>query len=158
MQRVHQAAGIAFAALGVFMALQGRALGIEGMYGPGRGFFAFVVGVALCITSVLWLARVTVHGAEKMPADFVPERDGLVRIAAIVCGLAAFAVAVTSLGFNLTMLAFLLILFFAAGGDHPIAKVITAIAASFGLNYVFEELLKVPLPDASLPALRALGL
>lgn len=158
MQRIHQVAGLAFAALGVFMALQGRKLGIEGLYGPGPGFFAFVIGVGLVLASALWIARVTMYGAAAIPADFVPDRGALIRIAAVVCALVAFALVLRSLGFALTMLAFLLVLFFAFGRAHAIAKLVTAAAASFGLNYVFEKLLRVPLPDAALPALRALGL
>jgi hypothetical protein len=41
--------------------------------------------------------------------------------------------------------------------EHVLAKIVVAVAGSVGTHYVFERYLRVPLPDASLPALRSLG-
>ena len=41
--------------------------------------------------------------------------------------------------------------------EHAIAKVVVALTGSAGTHYVFEHFLRVPLPDATLPALRSLG-
>ena len=51
------------------------------------------------------------------------------------------------------MLAFLLGLFVAYDRRHALAKV----AAGVGAHYVFELVLGVPFPYASVPALRSLG-
>ena len=75
----------------------------------------------------------------------------------IVLALVAFAVLLTPLGFKLVMLALLLGLFFAYDRQHAVAKIVVAVAGSVGTHYVFERFLRVPLPDASLPALRSLG-
>ena len=62
-----------------------------------------------------------------------------------------------ALGFKLVMLALLLGLFFVYDREHALAKIVVALAGSVGTHYVFERFLRVPLPDASLPALRSLG-
>jgi putative tricarboxylic transport membrane protein len=80
-----------------------------------------------------------------------------VRVASIILTLVTFAVLLTPLGFKLVMLALLLGLFFAYDREHVLAKIGMAVAASVGTHYVFSHYLRVPLPDASLPALRALG-
>ena len=52
---------------------------------------------------------------------------------------------------------FLLVLFFAFDRGHPIFKIVIAFAGSFGVHYGFERFLRVPLPNASIEFLRALG-
>ena len=44
-----------FLALGAWLAWQGTQLGIQGMIGPGKGFFAFWVGLAMTLFAALWL-------------------------------------------------------------------------------------------------------
>jgi hypothetical protein len=78
-------------------------------------------------------------------------------VASILLALIAFAVLLTPLGFKLVMLALLLGLFFAYDRQHALAKILVAVAGSVGTHYVFEHFLRVPLPYASLPALRSLG-
>lgn len=40
---------------------------------------------------------------------------------------------------------------------HVLAKIVAAVAGSVGTHDVFEHYLRVPLPDAPLPALRSQG-
>jgi hypothetical protein len=103
----------------------------------------------------VWLGQVLLGPATPAPAG--SESGGLGRVAAIILALIAFAVLLTPLGFTLVMLALLLGLFFAYDREHVLAKIVVAIAGSVGTHYVFEHYLRVPLPDASLPALRSLG-
>jgi hypothetical protein len=160
VRRVYQVASAACAAVGVFLAVQGRALGLGGRFdpGPGPGFFAFWVGVALAVLSAVWLGRVTLGPAEPRPADFVPPRAGMRRVASVVLALALFGALLTPAGFDLTMFGFLLFLFLAFRREHRVLKVVIAVAGSVGVHYVLERLLKVPLPSASLEWLRRLGL
>ena len=78
-------------------------------------------------------------------------------MAAILLALVAFAVLLALLGFTLVMLGLLLGLFFAYDREHALAKLVVALVGSAGTHYVFERFLRVPLPDATLPALRSLG-
>ena len=72
--------------------------------------------------------------------------------------LVAFAILVERLGFNLTMLGLLLFLLTAFRRERLALKIVLAITASFGTHYVFEQLLRVPLPSSSIGILQALGL
>jgi hypothetical protein len=156
----YQVTSAACAAVGVFLAVQGRALGITGQFGPGPGpgFFAFWVGVALAVLSAGWFARVTLGPAAPRPADLIPPRDGLLRVAAVVAALVGFGALLTAVGFDVAMFAFLLFLFLAFGREHRALKLALAVVGSIGVHYVLERLLRVPLPSASIELLRRLGL
>jgi putative tricarboxylic transport membrane protein len=157
VKRVRQLSAVVLAATGVFLAFAGLQLRLEGQYGPGPGFLAFWVGLALAIFSVVWFGQVVLAPASAVAAWDESQAGGLVRVAAIILALIAFAALLTSIGFKLVMLALLLGLFFAYDWEHVLAKIVVAVAGSVGTHYVFERFLRVPLPDASVPALRSLG-
>jgi hypothetical protein len=158
VRRIHQAASLSFLGLGVFLVLQGRALGLAGPFGPGPGFFAFWVGIGLAGLSLVWLGRATLRPVEPMPPDFVPPLGGMLRVVSVVLALVAFAVVLAPLGFNLAMFGFLIFLLLAFGREYAGLKIVIAVAGSFGVHYVFERLLRVPLPYSSVSLLRDLGL
>lgn len=158
MKRIYQGSALLGTAIGVFVAVHGYRLKIEGLYGPGPGFFPFWIGLGITLLSLLWLTQATLRPVPAMPADFVPERPQLLGLLVIVGAMAAFAVLLRPLGFNLAMLGLLLFLFFVIDRKHPVAKIVIACIGSFGVHYVFEEMLRVPLPFAALPALQQLGL
>jgi hypothetical protein len=154
---VRQVSSLVLAGTGVFLAIAGLRLGLEGPYGPGPGFLAFGVGLALAVLSVVWLVQVSRAPAEApAPAD-APGPGGLRRVAAVLLALVGFTALLTPLGFKLVMLGLLLFLLFAIDRRHALPKLAVAVAGSVGTHYVFEHLLRVPLPYASLPALRSLG-
>lgn len=154
MTRFRQAAALVVTAIGVFLALAGVRLRLEGQYGPGPGFLAFWVGLALAVLGPVWLVQVSLA---PPPAPRPSAPGGPARVAAILGALAAFAVLLAPLGFTLVMLGLLLGLFFAYDREHALAKIVVALVGSVGTHYVFERFLRVPLPDATLPALRSLG-
>ena len=154
MTRFRQAAALVVTAIGVFLALAGVRLRLEGQYGPGPGFLAFWVGLALAVLGPVWLVQVSL-APPPAPAPSAP--GGPARVAAILAALVAFAVLLAPLGFTLVMLGLLLGLFFAYDREHALAKIVVALVGSVGTHYVFERFLRVPLPDATLPALRSLG-
>ena len=155
MKIARQLAALLLAGTGVFLVVAGIRLRLEGQYGPGPGFLAFWVGVPLALLSVVWLGQVSLAPPPPHPTESEP--GGLGRVASIILALIAFAVLLTPFGFKLVMLALLLGLFFAYDREHALAKIVVAVAGSVGTHYVFERYLRVPLPDASLPALRSLG-
>ena len=59
------------------------------------------------------------------------------------------------LGFNLAMLGFLMVLLLAFDREYVVAKIVVAFAGSSGPTTLFERVLKVPLPYASMATLRA---
>ncbi|MBL8697630.1 MAG: tripartite tricarboxylate transporter TctB family protein [Alphaproteobacteria bacterium] len=145
-------------ALGVYLAWQGTRLRIEGDFGPGPGFFPFWIGSGIAVLATAWLAQLVLRPAVAAGERFLPPRDAAAKLAIVVGALVAFMLLLRPIGFNLAMLGLLLVLFFAVDRRHAAAKVAIAVAASFGVHWLFEHALNVPLPDAALPALQALGL
>lgn len=145
-------------ALGVFLVMRGARLGIEGDYGPGAGFFPAVIGTILALAAATWLATAGLGPAPTPPQEFETEWRGVGVVAAAVAALIAYGFALHQLGFRLSSLLLLLVLFFAPGFARWPAKLAAAVAASFGVHHAFTEWLRVPLPEASLAPLRALGL
>jgi hypothetical protein len=158
MRRASLVMALLFVAAGLFMTYGGYALKLKGQYGPGPGFTAFWIGLPLTVLSAIWLVQLCRQWRAENPEPFESERGGLRRIAAVLLALVAFGALLVPLGFDLTMLALLLFLFFAFSREHPIIKIVIAIAGSFGIHYSFEHFLRVPLPSASIDFLQALGL
>lgn len=158
MRRLYQACSLLCIALGAYLAYEGYRLRLVGQLGPGPGFFPFWTGIALVVVGALWLTQASLRGAPRLPTGFVPVRGRLLTLAAIVLALVAFMLLLRPLGFNLAMLLLLLFLFFLIDRSHPVAKVVLAFLGSFGVHYLFEQVLRVPLPFASWGALRQFGL
>jgi putative tricarboxylic transport membrane protein len=156
VQRASQFASLLFGAIGLFMIAAGYRLGLTGEFGPGVGFFGFVIGILLMILSAVWFLQLRRETPAREP--LVIERGGLLRAGSVALSLVVFAIAVEPVGFRLTMLALLLFLLIAFNRSHLNLKIVLAVAGSFGTYYVFVRLLRVPLPSASIDFLRNLGL
>jgi len=157
MRRASLVMAVLFVAAGVFMTYGGYVLKLKGQYGPGPGFTAFWIGLPLTALSAIWLVQLLRRWKAEDPASFESERGGLRRIATVLLALVAFGALLVPLGFDLAMLSLLLFLFFAFDREHPVVKIVIALAGSFGVHYAFEHFLRVPLPNASIEFLRALG-
>lgn len=160
MKTARQATGLLVVALGAFLAWQGLRLRVEGDFGPGPGFFPFWIGLALAAMGIAWSLRLAVGAAGADDGEggrFLPPRRNLALIATVVGALLCFMLLLRPVGFDLAMLGLLLALFFAIDRSHAVAKVAIAVVASFGVHWVFETLLAMPLPNAAIPALRQLG-
>jgi putative tricarboxylic transport membrane protein len=157
VRRICQTASLLLLGVGLFLVYQGRAIGLAGHFGPGPGFFAFWVGIALAVLSLVWCGQASLRSAKAMPPGFVPDRGGIVRVASVMLAMVAFVMVLTTLGFNLAMLGLLLFLMLAFGREYLVTKIVISIAGSFGVHYVFETLLRVPLPYSSIAFLRSLG-
>lgn len=152
MKVARHVTGLLVVALGIFLAWQGTRLRIDGDFGPGPGFFPFWIGLGLVAMGATWSLRLAV-GDE----GFLPPRENLVLLVVVVGALVAFMLLLRPIGFDLAMLALLLTLFFAIDRSRVVAKLATAVIASFGVHWVFETLLAMPLPHAAIPALRQFG-
>jgi putative tricarboxylic transport membrane protein len=157
VKRTHQVASLVFAGIGVFLVFQGIRLRLEGQVGPGPGFFPFWIGMTLTLVSALWLAQVSFQPATASTSSLLPPRRERIMLIAVILALVAFMLLLRPIGFNLAMLGLLLFLFFVIDREHAVAKVVIAFVGSFGVHYVFEQLLRVPLPFASLSFLQQLG-
>ncbi len=158
MRRVNQIAALLFLAFSAFLMYQSQSMEYYVDLGPGPGFFPFWLGVLMGVLSTIWLVQVSRGPAEPMEAGFVPGRQGKLRIVAILLAMVFFGWFVDTIGFQLTMLIFMVFLLTALGRQKPIVTVLAALLGSFGVYYAFTQWLDVQLPAASIEFLSNLGL
>jgi hypothetical protein len=157
MRPYRQFASLLFAALAVFLVYEGFELRLQGNFGPGPGFMAAVVGALLLVCSVAWGVRESLVRSQGFPAELLPHPECLQLNEIIAGAKLVLATVLTSVGFKLSLFLFLLVAQFVFGRDRPVLKVLVALACSFGVFLLFERVLRVPLPDASIDWLAALG-
>lgn len=146
MKRPNQIAGIVLLLFSAFMAREAFDMTYYTPLGPGPGFFPFWVSVFIGLLSAIVLFQATFHRSDPMPEDFFPSRFGYYRVAAVTFGMIFVVVAMESLGFRLAMLPFLLFMLYALGKQNLLVTSLVALAGSFGVFYVFNDWLQVPLP------------
>jgi disulfide bond formation protein DsbB len=158
MRPLYQIAALLFLGLGVFVIWESWNLKYYTKLGPGAGFLPFWVGAVLTVLSLIWLGQVSLQSMKGMPDDFLPDRKGSLRLGSIVGALVACTLLLNSLGFSLTILAFLAFLLCALGRPNFLLTVVIALAGSFGVSYIFQHWLGVLLPKSSIAFLKSLGL
>ncbi len=115
--------------------------------GPGPGFFPFWLGLIGAVLSLVLLVQSWRGGAIGEVAEGLwPDRAGALRAAALLGGIALYALLLEPAGFRLTALVVTAALLVALGVRRPAAIAAFALVASFGLFHVFYHWLKVPLP------------
>lgn len=157
VRRVYQVTGVLFLALGIYVAVEARRMEYFTPIGPGAGFFPFWLGLLMAILAVVWLGQVSLGSLVFTPPDFVPDRAGATRILAVLLALVLLTGLVDRVGYCLAMLAFSLGLLVGVGRQPLIVSLPIALAASFGLYYVFRYWLGVHLPPSSVAFLSNLG-
>lgn len=158
MRRVYQIASLVFLAFSAYLMIESRNMEYYVDLGPGPGFFPFWLGALLAVLSVIWLVQASRGADGSLEPGFIPDRKGQFRVFAILIAMALFGWFVDGLGFQLTMLAFMVFLLTALGRQKPIVTAIVAVAGSFGVYYAFTQLLDVQLPASSIEFLSNLGL
>jgi putative tricarboxylic transport membrane protein len=153
MQRGWQCTGIAFAILFAAWAQQSWLLSLTDALGPGPGFFPFALslaGLALSVALVLRPAPARDEQAGSGAEALFPRGRALRSVLIVLAALIGVALLLEPLGFRLTLAAFCLVLLPVLGARNPVIVVLFAFAASFGVNALFSDLLKVPLPEGLL--------
>ena len=151
MNRVHQAASGLFFMLALYIGAKSLTdLQFYTRLGPGPGFFPFCLVIGLGVLAASMFYTATFGDRQPLALDFVPDRAGLARLAAIILAIGAVAFAMEPVGFRLTMFAFVMFLLFAFGNRNIVLMLIVAGAGSFGIFALFVDLLKVTLPIGSL--------
>jgi len=139
------AAALALAALFGFFVFESLRLSLTDTLGPGPGFFPFwlgVLGAALAIVLILQLRQPPEGATEAITFDRAGTRNVLLVLAGLIAASAVLEVA----GFRLAVAALLVYLLVVLGVRRWLAIALFAAAGSFGVYYVFYDLLKVPLP------------
>ncbi|TRW80956.1 tripartite tricarboxylate transporter TctB family protein [Mycolicibacterium sp. 018/SC-01/001] len=131
--------------------------------GPGPGFFPLCLAVVLAGAAIMWgldqWRGEIVDATENTQGVEIGEDINSVRsIAAIVASLVLAAMALEVLGFQITILAFLFFHLRVLGHQRWLVTIPIMLIGSFGVFALFDLLLAVPLPTASIPLLANLGL
>jgi putative tricarboxylic transport membrane protein len=133
--------GSALCLLAVFVMWESRRLPLGTWHDPGPGYFPVLLAVILLVLGSL----VCVMGGRAAPIATVgwsEARQALV----ILCVCAFICLGLERLGYRVTMLAALLFLVWLVERRSFVTAVIFAFALAFGSFYLFDTLLRVPLP------------
>ncbi len=145
-QRMYQITGLALLALAAAVIFGALQLRYYTSLGPGPGFFSFWIGLVLAGLALLMIVQTLFEPAEAIAEDFVPQRDGWMRMGAIVLSLLVTTLAMERLGFSITMFAVYVFLLRSIGGYGLATCIAASAVASFGIDYIFVRWLSVPLP------------
>jgi hypothetical protein len=132
----------ALAAFAIFVLWESRTLPFGTIRDPGGG----AVPVLLALTLLVCSLAVIMGGAAAHPVAAIPWTEW--RHAVAILGACAFmALALERLGYRLTIFVVLLALVTVVEKKGWLAGAIFAVAFSLGSHYLFNTLLKVPLPQ-----------
>ena len=130
------------AALAIFVLWESRLLPFGTIREPGAG----AVPVLLALTLLMCSLAVIVGGAAAQPVVAIPWTEW--RHAVAILGACAFmALALERLGYRLTILVTLLALVTLMERKGWIAGAVFAVGFSLGSYYLFNTLLRVPMPQ-----------
>jgi len=178
VDRVSLAAQGALGVIGIAVVVESTRLNLWTTFGPGPGFFPFVLGAGLVLLAATWAAQ-TVRSMraergtsaattatpdedrqeQQLAAEAAPDgAAGKSHALAIIISLVILAAILNFVGFQLSMLAFLIFHLRILGRNRWRVTVPLALVGSVGAFHLFSDLLLVPLPYSALPALAQIGL
>jgi putative tricarboxylic transport membrane protein len=138
-------AGIALVALGLAVIAESRALPLGTLREPGPGFTPVLLAALVAALG----AAVAAGGGAGTPLARLGWREAPHALA-ILAACAFAALALERLGYRLTVAVVLLFLLGALERKRPVFAVLFAGALAFGTFYLFDTLLRVPLPRGAL--------
>ena len=137
--------GSALCLLALFVMWESRTLPLGTWRNPGPGYFPVVLAALLLILGALVWAM----GAAAAPVAGVGW--GEAGHAVVILGVTAFiCLGLERLGYRLTMLAALFFLVWLMERKSLVAAALFSLALAFGSFYLFDTLLRVPLPRGPL--------
>ena len=146
MKRPYQVAAVVFVLLSVFVARESLGLRFYTSFGPGPGFFPFMLAIVLGLLAAVMLYQATFGRQDALQADFFATRTQYLRMVAIVVAVIWIIFSMNALGFRLAMFFSFVFLLSVLGRHNPITIIVLATACSFGAYHVFAKWLLVPLP------------
>lgn len=147
MKRGWQAASACFLLIFAFAFYRSLYLPLRDSLGPGPGFFPLCLAILGGLLAATLIVQVTASGATGFAEPIMfPQGLALMRMLAVVAGLAAAAALLDTMGFRLVAFLFCLLLLPILGARNPLVIAIFAALGSFGVFHVFYHWLKVPLP------------
>jgi putative tricarboxylic transport membrane protein len=119
----------------------------------GPGFFPLLLGIALVALTILLLVKATLapkDPSRSLPERFFPSRSGLLKLLYLIGALVVYALTLHPLGYLLSTLLFLCVLFLAWDPKRPGFAIAVAVGTVLFSYVFFDLLLKVPLPKGLL--------
>ena len=144
MARAYQVTAVVFFCLGLFVLYQSFQLRYFTRLGPGPGFFGVWLGGLLAVLALIFFLHNTLprwRPAEQL--QLLPPASARFGLAVTVASLALTVPLLPVLGFRLTVLGLTLVLLKVVGRQPWALSVVIALLASFGVFYVFTNLLGV---------------
>ena len=148
-------------ALGLYVAIEARSLGLWTTLGPGPGLLPLILGIALLGLTAAWIVQTVAarrRGADEAADPHVGERLDRPYSLGIVGGLILLAALMDLLGFQISMAVFLFVELIWLGRQKWWLAAVVALIGSVGTFVLFDRVLGVALPLSSLPVLSGLGL
>jgi putative tricarboxylic transport membrane protein len=147
MKRGWQAASACFFLIFAFAFYRSLYLPLRDTLGPGPGFFPLCLAILGGLLAATLIAQVSASGTADFAEPIMfPQGLALVRVLAVIAGLAAAAALLETIGFRLIAFSFCLLLLPILGARNPVVIAIVSALGSFGVFHVFYHWLKVPLP------------
>jgi putative tricarboxylic transport membrane protein len=150
MRRPYQITGGLLLLFSIFVGYKALQLRYYTGMGPGPGFFSFWLAVILAVLATVMIATATLGRPEPMPKNFFSNREGYLRIGAIILALVFTIQSLEWLGFPITMFAVCAFLISYLGRRGIALTLVLSFASGFGVYYLFDRLLRVPLPKGLL--------
>ncbi len=156
MARIDVAVSLFWLFLGLALCWESAALGIAGPGGPGSGLFPLLAGLLIAVGGAMLALRHAVTGGAAAPGEdrapsFWPEPGAARRALMLILVVTAMILAVPHLGFALSGLAGLPLLYrLIAPGSSWIAAVASGGTAALLIHVLFAVLLGTPLPRGPL--------
>lgn len=146
MKRGWQIAAVALLAIFAFFVFESYWLSLRDALGPGPGFFPFWLGIFAAVLALILLVQLHLARVDLGEEALTFNRAGVWSVVRVMVGLIVATALLDVIGFRFSMLLLITYLLVILGVRSGIAIAIGAGAGSFGVYYVFFDLLKVPLP------------
>ena len=114
--------------------------------GMGPGFMPLLTGAGIMLLAISLCITSTRARPAQLPAGFIPDRAGVLRLTAVVGALMGVIAGMDYLGFRLTTFLFVTFLVSVLHKQRLVLTLIVALAVSAGAYWAFVTELKVPLP------------
>jgi putative tricarboxylic transport membrane protein len=142
--------------LGVAINRSATSFGYSEYGSPGPGFFPYWIGIGLAIAAVAW-GVIELGNPINSQIEQDLESAGKIRVLRILLSMMALTFLYEPLGYNLSIFIFMFALSSMMARGSIKVNLIVALASSFGVYWIFENLLDVPLPNSILPFLSKYG-
>ncbi|WP_431931156.1 tripartite tricarboxylate transporter TctB family protein [Nonomuraea jabiensis] len=154
--RLTAGAQVVLVALSFYVAVESLGLGLWTSFGPGPGFFPFVLAIALGLLGLAWAAQTRrARAGGDGPAA---ERTDVGHAAAVLGSLVVLAAVMDLAGYQISVFAFLMFHLKWRAGRSWALSLALSLAGSVGVYHGFDQGLMVQLPPSAIPLLAGWGL